>query len=220
MLLFSQLRLKNCASDLRIPLNLLELIFIIIEANYPKNVALLIGVLLRCELGFLLGLLAYKVLLGLGFEGVVLVETILIDFLVPDFLYQKFLKVHFSANEFLLNISKNAWVDDSFRSKQAYFMCFIAYNWVCFVSLTVYLFQFILKLFYLSFKALDGLEIGFCYRAGLNFALIIHSDLDSFDDSLQFELNNDEYVRFCIFSFRIFWLGQEPLAWGRRFCRW
>jgi hypothetical protein len=47
-------------------------------------------------------------LMGLGLQGIVLIQTIFIDFLISDLLNQQLFELHFSINELFLNVPENA----------------------------------------------------------------------------------------------------------------
>ena len=157
-------------------------------------------------------------MLRLGLQWVVLVQTVLINLLVPDLLYQQLLELHFSINQLFLNIPENARVNHSVCPQKGDFMLFVTHYRVDLVGLAVDLLQIILVFLYFSFIPFNRLEISISDWTGLQFALIVHSQLDRFYDGFELELYDKKLVRICIFSFMIFLSARGPLASVSIFC--
>ena len=68
-------------------------------------------------------------------------------------------------------------------------MFFVTDDGVDFIGLAVNLLKVVLKLFDFPFQSLDVFEVGVSDSAGLKFSFIVHSELDGFDDSLEFHLS-------------------------------
>lgn len=56
---------------------------------------------------------------------------------MSNFLDEQLLELHLCTDEFLLDVSKNARIDDSLSSKKGNFMFFFAYYRVSLVGLTI-----------------------------------------------------------------------------------
>ncbi len=83
-------------------------------------------------------------------------------------------------------------------------MFFVTYHRVDFIGFGVDLLQIILKFLDFLFHGLNVLEIGVSNRAGLSFALIVHSESHCFDYGFKLELNNENIYVFVFLIFNLF----------------
>lgn len=139
---------------------------------------------------------------------------------MPYLVNQQLLELHLCTNQLLLNIPENTRVYHSVSPQKRYFVLFVTHHRVYLVGLAVYLLQIILILLYFPLIPFNRLEISISHRTGLQFPLVVHSQLNRFNDSFEFELCHKKLVRICIFSFMIFWSATGPLASVRIFCHW